>query len=134
VTVDTGAYVTVARPYIVGRWPESEPNPGFTLHTVSGKSLPIFKKVLLPLNLGRCQLKMWVFVANITDELILGLDKLSAYEASVDTGRQKLRLAEEEISLCSLGAGPRTSSLVVAKEHVIPTQCKGIGLARMESL
>jgi hypothetical protein len=76
---------------------------------------------------------MWVFVANITDEIIFELDKLRAYDASVDIGRQKLRLAEEELSLCSTGAGPRTSSLVVAKEHVIPTQCKGIVKARMES-
>jgi hypothetical protein len=30
---------------------------------------------------------MWVFVANITDELILGLDILRAYDASVDIGR-----------------------------------------------
>jgi hypothetical protein len=39
---------------------------------------------------------MWVFVANITDELILGLDILRAYDASVDIGRQTLRLADEE--------------------------------------
>jgi hypothetical protein len=40
---------------------------------------------------------MWVFVANITDELILGLDILRAYDASVDIGRQTLRLADEEV-------------------------------------
>jgi hypothetical protein len=64
---------------------------------------------------------MWVFVENITDGLILGLDKLRAYDASVYIGRQKLHLAEEGISLCSPEAGPRTTSLVVAKEHVVPT-------------
>jgi hypothetical protein len=39
---------------------------------------------------------MWVFVANITDELILGLDLLRAYDVSVDIASQKLRLAEEK--------------------------------------
>jgi hypothetical protein len=34
VTVDTGAYVTVARPDIAAGCPEREPNPGFTLQTV----------------------------------------------------------------------------------------------------
>jgi hypothetical protein len=29
VTVDTGAYVTVARPDIAAGWPERQPNPGF---------------------------------------------------------------------------------------------------------
>jgi hypothetical protein len=133
VTVDTGAYVTVARPDIAAGWPEREPNPSFTLQTVSGESLPILKEVLLTLTLGRLPLRMWLFVANITDELILGLDILRAYDASVDIGRQKLRLAEEEVSLWSPGAGPRPSSLIVAKDHVIPAQCEGIVMARMES-
>jgi hypothetical protein len=75
---------------------------------------------------------MWVFVANITDELILGLDILSAYDASVDTGRQTLRLADEEVLLWSPGAGPRPSRLVVANDHVIPAQCEGIVMARKE--
>jgi hypothetical protein len=76
---------------------------------------------------------MWVFVANITDELILGLDILRAYDASVDIGRQTLRLAEEEISLWNPGAGARPSSLTVAEGHVIPAQCEGIVIARMEN-
>jgi hypothetical protein len=37
---------------------------------------------------------MWVFVADITDELILGLAIFLAYDASVDIGRQTLQLAE----------------------------------------
>jgi hypothetical protein len=131
--LDTGEYFTVAKPDIDAGWPEREPNPGFTLQTVSGEFLPISKEVLLTINLGRRPLRMWLFVANITDELTLGLDILCAYDASVDIGRQKLRLAEEEVSLWSPGAGCRTSRLVVAKEHVIPAQCEERVMARMES-
>jgi hypothetical protein len=105
----------------------------FTLQTVSGEFLPILKEVFLPLILERCHVKMWVFFASITDELILGLDILRAYDAPVDIGRQKLHLAEEVISLWRPGAGPCPSSLVVAKDHVIPAQCEGIVMARMES-
>jgi hypothetical protein len=36
------------------------------------------------------------------DELLLGLDILRTYEASVDLGRQTLRLAKEEVLLWSL--------------------------------
>jgi hypothetical protein len=78
-------------------------------------------------------LKIWVFVADITNELILGLGVLRAYDASVDIGRQTLRLAEEEISLWGPGAGSRPSNLVVAKDQVIPAQCEGIVLAKLES-
>jgi hypothetical protein len=128
-TADTGAYFTVARPDIAEGWPERQPHPGCTLQTV-GESLPILK-VLPILTLSRRPLRMWVFVANITDELILGLDILRAYDAAVDIGRQTLQLADEEVSLWSPGAGPRPSSLVVANDHVIPAQSEGIVMARM---
>jgi hypothetical protein len=58
---------------------------------------------------------------------ILGLDILRAYNASVDIGRQTLRLAEDELSLWS------PSSLVVAKDQVIPERCEGIVMARLQS-
>jgi hypothetical protein len=90
------------------------------------------KEVLLTLTLGRRPLRIWVFVTNITDELILGLDILLAYDASVDKGRQTLHLADEEVLLWNPGAGPRPSSLIVAEDNVIPAQCKGIVMARME--
>jgi hypothetical protein len=133
VTVDTGAYMTVARPDIAAGWPERQPKPGLVLQPVSGEVLPILKEVSLTLTLGWRPLKIWVFVANITDELILGLDILSAYNASLDIGRQTLQLVEEEISLWSPEAGPRPSSLVVVKDHVIPAQCEGIVMARLEN-
>jgi hypothetical protein len=89
-----------------------------------GESLPVLKEVLLTLTLGRYPLRMWVFVADITDDLILGLNILCAYDASVDIGCQTLRLADEELSLWSPGEGPRPSSLIVVKDHMIPAQCE----------
>jgi hypothetical protein len=94
---------------------------------VSGEALPILNKVFLTLNLGWCPLNIWGFVADITNEFILGLDILCAYDASVDIGRQTLRI------WCP-GAGPRPSSLVVANDQVIPARCEGIVIARFEIL
>jgi hypothetical protein len=56
--------------------------------------------------LGWRPLKFRVFVANITNKFVLGMDKLHACVASVDLGRQMLHLAEEEVSLWSVGQGP----------------------------
>jgi hypothetical protein len=44
---------------------------------------------------GLRTLKIRVFVANITNEFVLGLDILRAYDASVDIGRQMLSVAED---------------------------------------
>jgi hypothetical protein len=43
------------------------------------------------------------------------------------------RLAEEEVSQWSLRAGPQPSRLVVASDQVIPAQCGGVVMARLES-
>jgi hypothetical protein len=139
VTVDTRAYVTVVRPDIAAGWPERQLNQCFKLQTVSEEVLPILKEVFLTLNLtltltlGQRPLKILVFVASITNEFILGLDILCAYDASVDLGHQTLSLAEEEVSLWSPGAGPHPFSLVVVKDQVIPAKCEGILMARLES-
>jgi hypothetical protein len=118
---------------IAAGWPERQLSQRFNLQTVSGETLPILKEVFLTLTLGRCPLIIWVFVANITNELNLGLDILCAYDASVDLGRQTLRLAGEEISLWSPGAGPRPYSVVVAKDQEVPAKCEGILMAWSES-
>jgi hypothetical protein len=91
------------------------------------------KEVSLTWTLGRRSLKISAFVADITDELIFGLDVLHAYDASLDLGRQTLRLAEEEVSLWNPGEGPHPSSLVVAKDKVLSAWCEGIVIARLES-
>jgi hypothetical protein len=74
------------------------------------------KEVFLTLNLRRRPLKIWGIVPNITNEFILGLDILCPYNASVDIGRQTLRLAEEKVFIWIPGAGTRFSSLVVAND------------------
>jgi hypothetical protein len=48
------------------------------------------KVALIELSLGRRSLKIWVFVAEVRDEFILGLKVLRAYDASVDLGRHLL--------------------------------------------
>jgi hypothetical protein len=89
------------------------------LQVVSGETLCILKEVFLTLTLGRCTLNIWEFVTNITNEFILGLDILRAYDASVDVGCQTL-LAWIP------GEGSWSSSLVVANDQVIPAQCEGV--------
>jgi hypothetical protein len=48
------------------------------------------REALVELTLEQRALKIWVFVADITDEFILGLDILQAYHATVDVGRHVL--------------------------------------------
>jgi predicted aspartyl protease len=97
VTVDTGAYVTVVRPDIVAGLPERELSRPYVLQTAYGETIPVVKETHVELTLGRRTLRSWVFVADITDDFIVGLDILLAYDASVDVGRRVIRLGRDEV-------------------------------------
>jgi len=97
VTIDTGASATVARPDIVAGLPERELGQPYVLQTASGETIPAMKEAHVELTLGQRTLSSWVFVADIADEFILGLDLLRACDASVDIGRRVLRLGQDEV-------------------------------------
>ena len=69
-TINTSTSVTIARPDIVAGQPERKPSRPYVLQMASGEIVPV--------------LRIWVFVAEVMDEFILGLDVLRAYDASVD--------------------------------------------------
>jgi hypothetical protein len=67
----------------------------------------------------------------VGDKLCLvTVDILRAYDVSVDTGRQTLRLPDEMVLLWSPRARLLPSRLVVAKDQVVPSQCEGIVASR----
>jgi hypothetical protein len=105
VTIDAGTFVTVARPDIVEGLLKRRPggqcvlqvSSGRTFPVVkeaqvgSGRTIPVVREALRELTLGQRALNIWIFVADITEEFILGLDNLRAYHATVDVGRHGLR-------------------------------------------
>jgi hypothetical protein len=89
--------VTVARSDIVAGLPERKLSRPYVLQTASGGTIPVVKEERVDLTLGQRTLRIWVFVADITDDFILGLDILRAYDAKVDMGRHVLRLGRNEV-------------------------------------
>jgi hypothetical protein len=72
------------------------------LQRVSWEVLPILKEVFLTLILGWCLLTISIFIADFTNEFILDLDILNAYDVPVGPGHQMLHLAGGQVSLWSL--------------------------------
>jgi hypothetical protein len=68
-TIDTGTAVPV------------------TLQMASGEVLLILKEALMTLTQGQHLLTAWIFVPNITDEFVLGLDVLCFQNATFDLKR-----------------------------------------------
>ena len=132
-TIYTGTSVTIVRPDIVAGQPGRKPSRPYVLQTASGETIPVLKEALVELTLGRRALRIWVFVAEVTDEFILELNVLRAYDASVDLGRHLLRLGQEEVALWRPGAQHNSARLSLAGDEVIPARCKRVVMARLEA-
>jgi hypothetical protein len=92
------------------------------LQTASGETLPILKVALVELTLGRSPIRIWALVAEITEELILRPDILHTYVVFMGLRRHMLRLGEENLSLWSPRAEPRSFRHVVTNDNVIPAR------------
>jgi hypothetical protein len=98
--------------------------------------MPVVKDVLLELTLGQRSLTIWVFFADMTDEFILGLDILRAYDASEDVGRHVLRLGQEEVPVREAPAASVLTWSRPTESHrnwrPVCWQCGGIDHLRKE--
>jgi hypothetical protein len=57
-------------------------NPKFAC----GKTILVLKRAPVELTLGWWALRIWVFITEVMDKFILGLDVVQAYDASMDLG------------------------------------------------
>ena len=133
VTIDTGASVTIARRDIFAGQPERKPSRTYAFQTASGEIVPVLKEVLVELNLERQALRIWMFVAEVMDEFILGLDVLRAYDASVDLGRCLLRLGQEEVTLWRPSAQRKSARHSLVGDEVIPAPCERMVIVRLQA-
>ena len=90
----------------------------------SGETIPV-TEALVERTLGWQTLRIWVFVAEITEEYILGLDVLRDYEVSVVLEHQLLRLGQVEVMVWRTGAKPKSSCISLVGE-VIPARCEKV--------
>ena len=100
-TIDTGSNITLVRPDIMRR-PGKElmlQSVGHQLRTVTEETSPIHGICTSEVTVGSFKTSHQVWVADITDACILGLDFLRQHKSSVDLREGILYLGEEEIPL-----------------------------------
>jgi hypothetical protein len=86
-TINTGTFATIIRLEITAGLTRDLTMP-YVLQMASGENFSTSKEVSV-------KLTTLVFIANIIDELFLGLDVLDAHIASTDFGRCVLRMGDE---------------------------------------
>ena len=105
ITIDTGSNVSIIRPDILERLTNTQPVQPVesSLRTVTGATAPIQGRGKLPISMGTYDVVHDFWIAEITDECILGLDFMVEHDCRVDLKDGILHIKEEEIPLLRPG-------------------------------
>ena len=104
------------------------------IRTVTGEMTPIQAKGLIELSIGNLKTPHEIWVADIYDECILGMDFLQKYECLVDLKKKILQIGNEEVPLVK-GRRPSTPTCcrVVSETAVtLPPQSEVVIPAKVQ--
>jgi RNase H-like domain found in reverse transcriptase/Reverse transcriptase (RNA-dependent DNA polymerase)/Integrase zinc binding domain/Integrase core domain/gag-polyprotein putative aspartyl protease len=125
-TVDTGATNTIVRRDVVSRWRVKPTDRKMVLVTATGETTPVYGETTLDIMLGRKSIRHRVLVADIMDEVILGLDFLRDHGIIVDVGSSVLHIGNEEVVMSPPEEAKCVVQQVVLKKDVLlPARTEG---------
>ncbi len=108
--MDTGSNISIVRPDLLQGMSESLIQPvNSCLRTVTGEKAPIRGRCKLQLGLGTREITQEMWVADIHDQCILGLDFLQPHSCQVNLRDGALLIGEEEIPLKRSSATPEAA-------------------------
>ena len=125
--VDTGATLTIISTKVwetLGRSSLTLSTFDQVISTASGSPIEVTGRTRVQLKVADCSCYVDVIIANIDNELILGLDFLKLMDCQIDVGQETMVIQGRAIKLDSLGYVG--CSRVIAKEMVqIPRSSGG---------
>ena len=129
ITLDTRAARTIVRPDIVSGPIESA--NGLKLHTATGESAAI-KGKKVKIRIGKTHYYHEVLVADIVDEVILGMDFMRANDFMVDVGRGVLYHDNIELPLQPNGTETSTKRVILEHRERLPSNSETIVWGTLE--
>ena len=131
--VDTGASATIISPVVlnssVDGWDEIHRLQNHSLQLASGATPPIIGRGFVTLKLGTVKRRIEVWVAEVCDPCLIGLDVLTAGGCKIDLGRGVMQLGGEELPLGGLSTDEKVE-LEAPNSVVIPPGAEAVIPAR----
>ena len=119
-TIDTGSNISIVRPDVLDNPGEMMQASSNCLRTVTGDTAPIQGHGELEVGVGSLLMPHGMWIADITDECILGLDFLEKHDCQVCLKEGVLVIGGQEIPLAmSVRGNTMSCSRVIAKESCI---------------
>ena len=133
ITVDTGSNISIVRSDLV-----KQDTAAFLencwMKTVTGEKAPVLGKKMLQLAIGPLQVQHEMWVADITDECLLGTDFLEPHGCLVDFRDSKLLIGTEEVPFrksCSTFA-PSCCRIILKECIDVPPRSEAVVMGKVE--
>ncbi|KAJ8921336.1 hypothetical protein NQ315_002950 [Exocentrus adspersus] len=97
--LDTGSSHTIVKPNIVAHCRVQNTDEDYQLETANGEVIPVKGIHLAEIRLGNSTFRQKVFVADITDDVLLGLNVMAEQNFILDLPQRVLKTNNEEIIL-----------------------------------
>ncbi|KAJ8981733.1 hypothetical protein NQ317_008994 [Molorchus minor] len=95
--IDTGSYHTIVKPNILAHCKMTPTSNNFILETAGGETLPVVGVHEAEFQLGRTVFRHQVFVANITDDVLMGLELMKKHGFQLNLQRRSIKTGHDEI-------------------------------------
>ncbi|GFV40128.1 retrovirus-related Pol polyprotein from transposon 412 [Trichonephila clavipes] len=118
--IDTGANVSIIRNDLAQKLKEKLiwTPPRVVLQTVTGEKIDIHGKLKVNIKFGDTTYQHAVYVADIADPFILGLDFLKEHGFTLDFNKNELRSIHEEVNIFKIEHGTESIRQVTTNENI----------------
>ncbi|KAJ8973845.1 hypothetical protein NQ317_016399, partial [Molorchus minor] len=106
--IDTGSYHTIVKPNILAHCKMKPTTNNFILETAGGETLPVIGVHEAEFQLGRTVFRHQVFVANITDDVLMGLELMKKHGFQLNLQERSIKTGQDEIIISM----PRRTAVV----------------------
>ena len=126
--LDTGATRTIIRPEVSGN---ADLLPArLRLKTATGECATVYGELKVQVTIGSKSLKHQVVVADVSEEVILGIDLMKAFGFSLDFRNGVVHLGQEEVVVHR--QADTAVRVILTEDVVLPKRSEKIVLARLD--
>ncbi len=127
ITVDTGSNVSIIRPDVLSEESRASVQPVSSyLRTVTGATAPILGCGRLKVQVGAFKAQHEIWVAEVADECILGLDFLERHRCHVDLGEGVLHVDHHQVPLQKPTTAEFKACRVITRSNVDLPPCSEV--------
>ncbi|KAJ8983161.1 hypothetical protein NQ317_016260 [Molorchus minor] len=130
--IDTGSYHTIVKPNILAHCKMKPTTNNFILETAGGETLPVIGVHEAEFQLGRTVFRHQVFVVNITDDVLMGLELMKKHGFQLNLQERSIKTGQDEIIISMPRSDEKVRRITLTEDVILPALSETIVMVNLE--